>query len=344
MVLTVSMILSAVVFGVTGQIQGAFAQRSKASVSGATGWLNTQPLSLADLRGKVVLIDFWTYTCINWRRTLPYTLGWAAKYKDQGLVVIGVHTPEFSFERKTENISSALKEMGIDYPVAIDNNYDIWGSFRNQYWPARYLIDAKGRIRYQKFGEGDYQESEVMIRQLLKEASAKDVPAGVLELQPQGVEAAADWQNLRSAENYVGYNRTQGFASPGGIVPDRQVLYAAPGRLKLNEWGLSGGWTAGEERISLNRTPGKIIYRFHARDLNLVMGPATPGTTVRFRILIDGNPPGAAHGVDVDSNGNGTVTGQRMYQLLRQQEPVTDREFQIEFLDPQVEVYCFTFG
>ncbi|WP_295717963.1 thioredoxin family protein [Mucilaginibacter sp.] len=344
MFLTAATIFFAAIFVATAQVHKGSAKKMEPSLGGATGWLNTQPLTLANLRGKVVLIDFWTYTCINWRRTLPYIREWASKYKDQGLVVIGVHTPEFPFEKRLENISRSIKEMNIAYPVAVDSNFEIWNSFQNEYWPALYLIDAKGRIRYQKFGEGDYHESELQIQHLLKEVSGKTVSNKIVALQPQRFEAAADWRNLESAENYVGYNRTHGFASPVELDTDKQVLYFAPKQLKLNQWGLSGEWSMKKESLFLHKARGKIIYSFHARDLHLIMGPAMPGTAIKFRVLIDGNPPGSAHGLDVDSSGNGTVTEQRMYQLIRQQGPIIDREFQIEFLDPEVEVYDFTFG
>jgi len=343
MLLTASTILFAAIFGATGLIHKGLT-KMKPSLSGATGWLNAQPLNLEALHGKVVLIDFWTYTCINWRRTLPYIREWASKYKDQGLVVIGVHTPEFSFEYKLENITKSLKGMNIGYPVAVDNNYEIWNSFQNEYWPALYLIDAKGKLRYQKFGEGDYQESELQIQHLLKDVSAKNVSNKSVALQPDGFEAAADWSNLQSPENFLGYDSTQGFASPGGVVTDKQVLYSVPRQLNLNQWALSGEWIMGKENISLRRVQGKVVSRFHARDLNLIMGPSVPGTSVKFRVLIDGKPPGGSHGLDVDSSGNGTVNEQRMYQLVRQPGPVIDREFQVEFLDPEVEVYDFTFG
>jgi thiol-disulfide isomerase/thioredoxin len=316
------------------------------SLNGATGWVNTQPLNLKSLRGKVVLIDFWTYTCINWRRTLPYIREWASKYKEQGLVVIGVHTPEFSFEKVPENVGNAIKEMNIGYPVAVDSNMSIWQSFENEYWPALYLIDAKGKLRYQKFGEGDYRASELMIQQLLKEAAATNVPDKIADLHPEGFEAQADWDNLASPENYLGYFRTQGFASPQTVYPDKELDFSVPSALGLNQWALSGKWIMSAGRITLHKQNGQLIYRFHARDLHLIMGPATPGASIKFRVLIDGKPPGSAHGLDVDSDGNGTVTGQRMYQLIRQQGPIVDREFQIEFPDPGagVEVYDFTFG
>jgi thiol-disulfide isomerase/thioredoxin len=341
---TASIIIIAVIVLGDGNLYEGATQKREPSFSGATGWINTKPLNLADLRGKVVLIDFWTYTCINWRRTLPYVREWASKYKDRGLIVIGVHTPEFPFEHQLENVKVATKEMGITYPVATDNNFEIWNSFQNEYWPALYLIDAKGQIRYQKFGEGDYQESERQIQQLLKETSAKNIPGKTVDLQPSGFEVAADWKNLKSPENYVGYTRTQGFASPEQVVADKQSLYSPPKQLNLNQWALSGEWIMEKDRLVLSKGQGKIIYRFHARDLNLILGPAMRGASVKFHILIDGKAPGSAHGLDIDSSGNGTVTEQRMYQLIRQQGPVIDREFQIDFSDPKAEVYDFTFG
>jgi thiol-disulfide isomerase/thioredoxin len=343
---TVFIILLTFFSGANAQANGEITHKMKPSLSGATGWVNTQPLNLRDLRGKVVLIDFWTYTCINWRRTLPYIREWASKYKDQGLVVIGVHTPEFPFEKQPDNVNNAIKEMNISYPVAVDNNNAIWESLQNEYWPALYLIDAKGKVQYQKFGEGSYEESELKIQQLLKEAVAVNVPDKIAVLQPEGIEAPADWEHLGSPENYLGYFRTQGFASPETIYPDKAVVFSVPGTLQLNQWALSGEWIMRAGNILLHKRGGKIIYRFHARDLHLIMGPATPGTAIKFRVLIDGKPPGPAHGLDVDSDGNGTVTGQRMYQLIRQQVPVEDRQFEIEFPDPGtgVEVYDFTFG
>ena len=314
------------------------------SLGGATGWLNSQQLTGADLRGKVVLVDFWTYSCINWLRTLPYVRAWAEKYKDQGLVVIGVHTPEFGFERDVDNVRWAMKDMKIDYPVALDSDYAIWRAFKNQYWPALYFVDAKGRIRHHQFGEGDYEQSERILQQLLAEAGNRDVGRELVSPDARGTEAAADWDNLKSPENYVGYDRTENFASPGGLASDTRRVYAAPARLRLNQWALAGEWTVGPQATALGKANGRIAYRFHARDLHLVMGPATRGTSVRFRVLIDGAPPGAAHGLDVDALGNGTVTEQRLYQLIRQQHPIADRQFEIEFLDPGVEAFVFTFG
>jgi thiol-disulfide isomerase/thioredoxin len=314
------------------------------SLSGATGWINTQPLSLTDLRGKVVLVEFWTYTCINWRRTLPYVSAWAKKYKDAGLVVIGVSTPEFSFEKNVANVRQAVNDLKIDYPIAIDDNYAVWRAFNNEYWPALYFIDAQGHIRDHQFGEGNYEQSEMIIQQLLTEAGAKNVPTGISPVRPEGAELAADWQTLMSGETYVGYGRTENFSSRGGLVHDKPHAYTPPPRLELNQWTLSGDWTVGQEAATLNKTGGRVLFRFHARDVNLILGPAKPGTSVRFRISIDGKAPGAAHGVDVDDQGNGVVTEQRMYQLVRQPAPIAGREVSIEFLDPGAEVFDFTFG
>ncbi|WP_441965036.1 thioredoxin family protein [Microvirga sp. 2MCAF38] len=315
-----------------------------ASLEHANAWLNSPPMTASDLRGKVVLVDFWTYTCINWRRTLPYLRAWAEKYKDQGLVVVGVHAPEFAFEKDLNNVRGAGKEMRIDYPVAVDNEHVIWRAFDNQYWPALYFIDAQGLIRYQHFGEGSYGQLEMMIQRLLAEAGSSGIAREPVSVDAQGFEAAADWASLRSAENYVGYERTENFASPGGAALDRPRPYALPARLGLNEWALSGDWTVKKNTTVLNKPNGRIAYHFHARDLHLVMGPAAPGTSVRFRVLIDGQPPGAAHGIDIDEEGNGTVTEQRLYQLIRQPKPVTDRQFEIEFMGPGVETFAFTFG
>jgi len=314
------------------------------SFSGATAWLNSPPLSAAGLRGKVVLIDFWTYTCINWLRTLPYVRAWADKYRDHGVVVIGVHTPEFSFEHDIENVRRAAKDMRIEYPIAIDNDYAIWSAFNNHYWPALYLVDAQGRIRYHQFGEGAYEQSEMILQQLLAEAGIGGIAHELVSVDAQGAEAAADWGDLRSPENYVGDARTENFASPGGAVLDQPRVYAAPARFSLNHWALAGDWTVESEATVLNKANGRIVYRFHARDLHLVMGPAERGTPVRFRVFIDGQAPGAAHGIDVDELGNGTATEQRLYQLIRQPKPIADRQFEIEFLDAGMEAFAFTFG
>jgi len=314
------------------------------SFEGATGWLNSPPLTPADLRGKIVLVNFWTYTCINWLRQLPYVRAWAEKYSSQGLVVIGVHTPEFPFEKDAENVRRAVQDMRVTYPVATDNNYAVWLDFDNHYWPALYFADAQGRLRHHYFGEGEYQQSEMAIQQLLAEAGASGISREPVSVDASGIEAAADWASLRSPENYTGYERTEGFASPGGAVPGKPHVYAAPAELRLNDWALSGDWTVGEQAITVNEANGQIVNRFHARDLHLVMGPAAPGTSIRFRVMIDGQPPGAAHGTDVDGDGNGTLTQQRLHQLIRQQGPITDRTFEITFLDPGAQAFSFTFG
>ena len=319
-------------------------QNELASLERANEWLNSPPLTPEALRGKVVLVNFWTYTCINWRRQLPFVRAWAEKYKDQGLVVIGVHAPEFEFEKNVANIRWALKDMGIDYPVAVDNSHIIWRAFRNQAWPALFFIDAQGRLRHHTFGEGSYEQSEMVIQALLREAGASGVSREPVKVDARGHDAAADWRNLRSPENYVGFERTENFASPGGLLRDMPRTYQRPAKLSLNEWGLSGDWTVRKDAAAPSKTGGSIMYRFHARDLHLVMGPATPGTSVKFRVSIDGQPPGAARGVDVDEQGHGTVTEQRMYTLIRQPSPIADRQFEIEFLGPGVEVFAFTFG
>jgi thiol-disulfide isomerase/thioredoxin len=324
---------------------GQFAAQSElASIERADEWLNSPPLTASALRGKVVLIDFWTYTCINWLRTLPYVRAWAEKYKDQGLVVIGVHAPEFEFEKTIGNVRWAVKDMRIGYPVAVDNGHVIWRAFRNQYWPALYFIDAQGRVRHQHFGEGSYEKAEMIIQELLREAGASGVSREVVSVDARGLEAAADWSNLKSPENYLGYDRTQSFASPGGAALGQPRSYTLPARLGLNDWALSGDWTMKNQAAVLNEPNGRVAYRFHARDLHLVMGPPAGGPSVKFRVLIDGKPPGAAHGTDVDEQGNGTVTEQRLYQLIRQPEPIADRQFEIEFFGAGVEVFAFTFG
>ena len=314
------------------------------SLGSATTWLNSQPLTSAGLRGRVVLVEFGTYTCINWLRTLPYVRAWAQKYKDHGLVVIQVHAPEFEFEKDLDNVRRELKRQGVNFPIAVDNEYAIWSAFNNQYWPALYFVDVKENIRHHRFGEGDYAQSEEVIQQLLAEAGKVDVSGQPVSIEGQGIEAAADWGNLRSPENYLGYSRTENFASPGGAKTDARRAYAAPERLRLNHWAVAGEWTIGPQFTALHQAGGRLVYRFHARDLHLVMGPATRGLSVRFRVLIDGQPPSTAHGLDVDQQGRGTVTQQRLYQLIRQSGTITDRQFEIEFLDPGVAVFAFTFG
>ena len=325
----------------------AFSLRSEGelpSFAGATTWLNSPPLDAASLRGKVVLIDVWTYTCINWLRTLPYVRAWAEKYKNQNLVVIGVHSPEFEFEKNLDNVRRAAKDMRVDYPIAVDSDHAIWRALKNDYWPALYIVDAKGHIRHHQFGEGGYEQSERIIQQLLTEAGASGVGRDLVSVDARGAEVAADWNSLQSPENYVGYARSENFASAGGWARDKRKVYAIPTRMRLNEWALAGDWTVQPQAIVMNERNGRIAYRFHARDVHLVMGPAAGGMPVRFRVLVDGKPPGAAHGFDVDEQGNGTVREQRLYQLLRQPKPIVDRLFEIEFLDPGAEAYAFTFG
>ncbi|MFL9966094.1 cytochrome c biogenesis protein DipZ [Paraburkholderia sediminicola] len=317
------------------------------SLNGAVQWLNSPPLTTQDLRGKVVLVDFWTYSCINCLRSLPYVKAWAQKYKDQGLVVIGVHAPEFAFERNIDNVKKATHDLGVDYPVAIDNNYAIWRALNNQYWPAHYFVDAQGQIRYHHFGEGDYADSEKVIQQLLAEAghtSATKVSLGIGGTAAQGVQAAADNADLQSPETYIGYQRAENFASPGGQAQDKVRTYAAPSQPGVNDWGLAGAWEVGPEHANLAAANGRIVYRFHARDLHLVLGPGKDGKPVRFRVSVDGAAPGATHGADSAADGSGTVTEQRLYQLVRQSGNVADHTFSIEFLDPGVQAYAFTFG
>jgi thiol-disulfide isomerase/thioredoxin len=312
--------------------------------SGATGWLNSPPLTTEELRGKVVLVDFWTYTCINWLRTLGYVRAWFEKYADQGLVVVGVHTPEFTFERDADNVRDAVKDMRVEYPVALDSDYAIWEAFSNRYWPAVYIADAAGRIRHHHFGEGGYEECERIIQQLLREAGGDEVPDDLVSVADEGFEAQADWANLESPETYLGYEQAQRFASPGGAERNEPHTYVAPDQLKLNQWALSGDWTVERGPCVLNKAAGRIAFRFHARDVNLVMGPPNRGTSVPFRVLVDGEAPGAAHGVDVDEQGRGIVAQQRLYQLVREPGSITDRTFEITFVAPGVEAYAFTFG
>jgi len=301
------------------------------SFDGATTWLNSSPLTPAALRGKVVLVQFWTYTCINWRRTHPYVRAWARHYKDPGLVVIGIHTPEFAFEHALENVKQQAPAMGVDWPIAVDNDYEVWRAFANHYWPALYFVDAEGRIRHHRFGEGDYERSEMVIRQLLAAAGAK-VPDGMAEVEATGPEVEADWTDLRTPETYTGTDQAENFDASN------------PARLRLNHWSISGDWTVRRDAIALNKTGGRIAFQFHARDLHLVMGPTPHAEAVRFRVLLDGTSAAPAHGSDVDAEGNGIVDQQRMYQLIRQKMPIEDRRFEIEFLDPGVEAFCFTFG
>jgi cytochrome c biogenesis protein CcdA/thiol-disulfide isomerase/thioredoxin len=314
------------------------------SLAGATEWLNSPPLMPEGLRGKVVLVDFWTYSCINCLRAIPYVRAWAEKYKDQGLVVIGVHSPEFAFEKNIDNVRRAVRDLKIEYPVAIDNAYAIWRAFGNQYWPAHYFIDAEGRIRHHHFGEGDYEESEQVIRALLAETGKSEMAGGYVNVSATGVEAPADLVAVQSPETYVGYDRTENFASPGGTVRDMRHEYSTPSSLQKNQWALGGDWTVESEKAVLDGQTGRILFRFHARDLHLVLGPAPDGKPVRFKVSIDGAPPGADHGSDTDGDGNGVVNEQRLYQLVRQGKSAKDRTFEIEFLDPGAEAFAFTFG
>jgi cytochrome c biogenesis protein CcdA/thiol-disulfide isomerase/thioredoxin len=312
-------------------------------IKGAVAWLNSPPLTTEGLRGKIVVVDFWTYSCINCLRSIPYIRAWAEKYKDQGLVVIGVHAPEFAFEKNLDNVRKAVKDLKIDYPVAVDNDYAIWRAFGNEYWPAHYFIDGQGRIRYHHFGEGEYDESEKVIQQLLAEAGAKGVAKDLVSVDARGAEAAADTNQIESPETYVGYKRAENFASLETVVQDQPRTYTAAPSLRLNQWALAGDWTVEPERAVANAPDTRIAYRFHARDLHLVLGPHD-GKPVRFRVLIDGKPPGEDHGVDIDAEGNGTITEERLYQLVRQHGSVAERQFEIEFLDPGAEAFAFTFG
>ena len=300
---------------------------------GAAGWLNSEPLTAEGLRGKVVLANFWTYTCINWLRTLGYVRAWADKYEDHGLVVVGVHTPEFPFEHDVENVRWAAKNLNVEYPIALDPDYAVWRAFSNQYWPAAYIADAEGRIRHHQFGEGGYEECERVIQMLLREAGRDGSADDLVSVARDGFEAQADWANLQSPETYLGSAQARNFAS--GVAPER---------LRLNQWTLLGDWTVGSGASVLHEADGRIVFRFHARDVNLVMGPRTRGTSVPFRVLVDGEPPDDARGLDVDEQGQGTLTQQRLYQLIRERGSITDRTFEITFLAPDVEAYCFTFG
>ena len=310
---------------------------------GATGWLNSSPLTPAELRGRVVLVDFWTYTCINWLRTLAFVRAWSVKYRDLGLVVIGVHTPEFPFEREVDNVRDAAQAMRVGYPIALDSDYGVWSAFANRYWPAVYLADAEGRIRYHHFGEGDYDEGEWMIQHLLREATGEPIDSELVSVAPDGFEAQADWTNLRSPETYLGYAQGRNLNSPGSIAYDEPHSYVAPESLQLNTWALGGDWTIEEGASVLNEAGGRIVFRFHARDVHLVLRSRS-GADVPFRVLVDGEAPGAAQGLDVDEEGRGTLVQPRLYQLVREPGLITDRTFEIAFLDAGVEAYVFTFG
>ncbi len=315
-----------------------------ASFDGATRWLNSEPLTPEGLRGRVVLVDFWTYTCVNWLRTLPYVRAWAEKYADAGLTVVGVHTPEFGFEGNVDNVIAQSRALGVEYPVAVDNQYAVWRAFANHFWPALYIADPKGRVRFHHFGEGEYAMTEMVIQQLLLDAGAEDVDQDLVMVEPQGLEVAADWRAVRSPETYLGYGLSNGFVSQPDARPGLAQQYAAAPRLRLNQWDLSGIWTVGQHAPLLDEPGGRLAFQFHARDVNLVMGPASGSGPIRFRVLLDGEPVAGAAGTDVGADGHGTVTDQRCYQLIRQHGRIGERRFEIEFLDADAEVYCFTFG
>jgi Thioredoxin like C-terminal domain len=313
-------------------------------LDGATAWLNSPPLTPAGLRGNVVAVQFCTFSCINWLRTLPYVRAWAAKYRDDGLVVIGAHSPEFPFEHDLAKIRSALGVMGVEHPIAVDNDFAVWRAFDNTAWPALYLVDAEGRIRHHHLGEEDYERSERVIQRLLAEAGRDDVDDGLVSVEPDGIYLPADWDTLGSPETYVGYARATGFASAGRLEPDRARVYAEPSRLRRNHWALSGDWTVGSQIATLNEPGGRIVHRFHGRDVNLVLGSRAGGGPVRFQVRVEGQPPDGAHGLDVDERGTGTVVDERLYQLVRQDGPITDRTFAITFVDAGAQAYVFTFG
>jgi thiol-disulfide isomerase/thioredoxin len=338
-----------------GRSDAEAASRELTALGRAAEWLNSPRLTPESLAGKVVVVDFCTYTCINWLRTLPYIRAWAEKYQ-RGLVVIGVHTPEFAFEQNLDKVRRAIQQMRIEYPIVIDNDYAIWRAFDNHYWPALYFVDGRGRVRDHHFGEGEYERSERIIQRLLGELDSPALKGsayttgqgsaytGLVSVAASGVEAPADWSSLKSPETYVGYDRIDRFASAGGSRLDRRRVYEVPARLRLHEWALAGEWMMGRQATILSSPTGRIAYRFHARDLHLVMGPARRESPVRVRVSIDGRPPGPAHGLDVDEEGSGTLVDQRLYQLIRQPPPILDRQFEIEFLDPGVEAFAFTFG
>jgi thiol-disulfide isomerase/thioredoxin len=307
------------------------------SLGGATEWLNSAPLGSAELRGHVVLVDFWTLTCINWLRTAPYVRAWSHAYRNDGLVVIGVHTPEFSFEHEIDRVRQATTERGIDYPVAVDNDYAIWSAFDNHYWPALYFVDADGIIRDHHFGEGRYEQSERVIQRLL------GVERELVSVEGLGVEAEADWDHLRTPETYLGYGRSEHFASPGGVAFDERRTYELPERVRFGHWALAGEWTIGRENVVLDQAGGSIAYRFHARDAHLVLSPGARGP-IPFRVLLDGEPPGLSYGVDVAEDGHGLLRGGRLYQLVREHDAIRERTLEITFLEPGAEAYVFTFG
>jgi thiol-disulfide isomerase/thioredoxin len=315
-----------------------------APFDGATGWLNSEPLTPEGLRGRVVLVDFWTYTCVNWLRTLPYVRAWASKYEKAGLTVVGVHTPEFGFESDLDNVEAQTRNLRVEYPVAIDSGYEVWNAFANRFWPAVYLADAGGRIRHHHFGEGEYPQTEMVIQRLLLDAGARDVDLDIVEVEPHGLEVAADWRSLRSPETYLGYVQSSGFVSEATAALDKPHDFVAASPLPLNSWDLTGNWTFGSHASVSNAPGARVAFQCHARDVNLVMGPRVRGAAVPFVVTLDGDPVGDARGSDVDQDGRGTVRDQNTYQLIRQSRPITDRLFEIEFLERGAEVYCFTFG
>jgi len=325
-------------------VSGLPTEGELAEFVGANAWLNSEPLTPAGLRGKVVLVEFCTFSCVNWLRTVPYVRAWDERYRDQGLVVIGAHTPEFRFEHDVEKIRSALEQMGVRYPIAVDNDYGVWRAFDNNYWPALYFADAEGRLRHHRFGEEDYERSERVIQELLAEAGASGVDDGLSPVKADGVYAPADWETLGSPETYVGYARASGFASPGGLVPGSSHLYEEPLQLDLNQWSLSGDWTVADQPTELNEPGGRITHRFHARDVNLVMGARDGEGSVAFQVRVDAEAPGEAHGLDADAAGEGTVAEERLYQLVRHPGNDSDRTFEITFEDAGVQAYVFTFG
>jgi thiol-disulfide isomerase/thioredoxin len=314
------------------------------SLSGATAWLNSRPLTAEDLRGKVVAVDFWTYTCINWRRTQPYLRAWHERYGKSGLLMIGVHSPEFTFEQNLENVRQFAKPFGVDYPVAVDTDFSIWRAFGNEYWPALYIFDARGRLRHTQFGEGGYEKTDQILRELLAEAGHPDPSPKPTAVDPRGFEKQADWNALESPESYLGQRQTLTFLPKGGMVPGKAHAYSLPPAIALNRWALGGTWNVAADRVIAPAAGGKLAFRFRARDLHLVMAPETRGVAIKFRVLLDGKPPGDSHGLDVDEKGQGTLRDQRMYQLIRQPGQIEDRLFEIEFLEPGAAAYCFTFG
>ena len=337
-------LIRSIVHRLAGERLGLPVEGRLASFGGATRWLNSEPLTPEGLRGRVVLVDFWTYTCINWLRTLPYVRAWAAKYAAAGLTVVGVHTPEFGFEHNVDNVIAQSRNLAVEYPLAVDNGYAVWRAFSNRVWPALYLADAEGRLRYHHFGEGEYAMAEMAIQQLLLEAGAEDIDQELVMVEPRGLEVAADWRTLQSPETYLGYAQSTGFASATRVRFDRSHRYAAAAQLPLNYWDLSGTWTVAQHAALLDEPGGRIAFEFHARDVNLVMGPAAGAGPIPFRVLLDGEAVNGSAGTDVAADGHGSVIDQRTYQLIRQSGPITERRFEIEFLGAGAEAYCFTFG